>query len=124
MINKTGNDLGRALKRQRQMLDLTLSELVAASGVSPSHLGRIENGSRRPSASVLKSISAPLGFEVEELFSIAGFFSPRTGDTKTATDTFCGRVDPYVCRMLAGESPETQRAVIGILSIMKSLSGR
>jgi hypothetical protein len=32
------------------------------------------------------------------------------------------QLDPYVTRMLAEEPPETQRAVIGILSLLKSIA--
>ena len=33
-----------------------------------------------------------------------------------------GRLDPYVARVLAQEPVEVQRAVIGILTILKSLA--
>jgi hypothetical protein len=34
-----------------------------------------------------------------------------------------GRLDPYVAKLLSQESIEVQRAVIGILNILKSLAG-
>jgi len=37
---------GEVLRRERVRIPLTLQELSAMSGVSPSHLGRIERGER------------------------------------------------------------------------------
>ena len=37
--NNNGENLGKILKQQRVMLSLTLQELAARSGVSPSHPG-------------------------------------------------------------------------------------
>ena len=93
------------------------------SGVSPSHLGRIERGERFPSAGILKKISKPLGFEEDELFTLAGYLSNRpNGISDIQQSSSDNRLDPYVSKMLAQEPVEVQRAVIGILSILKSLS--
>jgi len=46
------------------------------AGVSASHLGRIERGERFPSGSVLRRIAGPLGFEEDELFTLAGYLCP------------------------------------------------
>jgi transcriptional regulator with XRE-family HTH domain len=70
-------NLGRILKQQRVSLPLTLRELSSMSGVSASHLGRIERGERFPSGSVLRKIAGPLGFEEDELFTLAGYLSPQ-----------------------------------------------
>ena len=70
-------DFGRVIKQQRQVAPLTLLELGGMCVVSASHLGRIERGERFPSAQVLRKIAKPLGFEVEELFTLAGFLTPQ-----------------------------------------------
>lgn len=117
------NHLGGIIKQQRVALSLTLQELSAASGVSASHLGRIERGDRFPSAHILRKIARPLSFDEDELFTLAGFLSPQPDGVAEGTPLYGGdRLDPYVARMLAQESVETQRAVIGILSILKSLA--
>ena len=72
------NNLGRILKQQRITVPLTLQELATVSGVSSSHLGRIERGERFPSAHILRKIAKPLGFDEDELFTLAGFLSPQT----------------------------------------------
>ena len=121
--NNNGENLGKILKQQRVMLSLTLQELAARSGVSPSHLGRIERGGRFPSASVLRRIAKPLGFEEGELFSLAGYLSfPSPGIAETKPPYSGGELDPYVSMVLAREPVEVQRTIIGILSILKSIA--
>ncbi len=117
------HNLGLLLKQQRLRIPLTLRKLTELSGVSSSHLGRIERGERFPSASVLRQIAKPLGFEEEELFTLAGFLSPQTPGIAEATPVYSGgRLDPYVAKVLAEEPVEVQRALIGILSMLKSLA--
>ncbi len=120
IMNGSRQNLGKVLKQQRQTLRLTLNEVSEASGVSPSHLGRIENGERFPSADILQRISRPLGFGEEELFALAGYLSPRLHPEDPSPKN---QLDPYVERILAQETPEVQKAVLGILTILKSLSG-
>lgn len=119
------NDLGKILKQQRTNVPLTLQELAAESGVSSSHLGRIERGERFPSARILRKIAKPLGFDEDELFTLAGFLSPQTsGVAEDAGSRYASirQLDPYVAKMLADEPVEVQRAVIGILSLLKSIA--
>ena len=71
------NELGKIIKQQRLSIPLTLQELTAKSGVSSSHLGRIERGERFPSAHVLRKIARPLGFEENELFTLANYLPPQ-----------------------------------------------
>jgi transcriptional regulator with XRE-family HTH domain len=118
------NDLGRIIKQQRITVPLTLQELAAVSGVSSSHLGRIERGERFPSARILRKIAKPLGFDEDELFTLAGFLSPQTADLaeESGSRYTARQLDPYVAKMLAEEPVEVQRAVIGILSLLKSIA--
>lgn len=102
---------------------MTLRELTDMSGVSSSHLGRVERGERFPSASILRRIAKPLGFEEDELFTLAGYLSPTSPGVAEAHPAYSGRqLDPYVAKVLAEEPAEVQRAVIGILSMLKSIS--
>ena len=121
---RDNNNLGRILKQQRITIPLTLQELAAVSGVSSSHLGRVERGERFPSAHILRKIAKPLGFDEDELFTLAGFLSPQTPSVaEERISGYSGRhLDPYVTRILAEEPVEVQRAVIGILSILKSVA--
>lgn len=117
------SNLGKILKQQRLSLPMTLRELTAASGVSSSHLGRIERGERFPSAHILRKIAKPLGFEEDELFTLAGFLSPQTQGVAEKEVSYRNRqLDPSVARILAEEPVEVQRAVIGILTVLKSVT--
>ena len=93
------------------------------SKVSASHLGRIERGERFPSAHILRKIAKPLGFDENDLFTLAGFLSPQSsGIAETDIPSSGGGLDPYVARVLSQEPVDVQRAVIGILTILKSIA--
>jgi len=117
--------LGRIIKQRRTAMRLTLRELATASGISASHLGRIDKGERFPSAYVLRRIAKPLAFDENELFTLAGFLSPIPAEEakRKPRGTVLG-LDPYVAKVLAEEPLEVQRAVIRILAILKSLARR
>ena len=123
MTANNRNDLGKILKQRRVTIPLTLQELARAAGVSPSHLGRIERGNRFPSARILRKIARPLGFEEGELFALAGYLSPQPPSLGEAREEYSGRhLDPYVARVLAQEPLDVQRAVVTILSVLKSMA--
>jgi len=123
MDSEYDNHLGRIIKQQRISLSLTLQELAGKSSVSASHLGRIERGERFPSAHILQRIAKPLSFEEDELFTLAGYLSPQSPTIAEAISPYSSeRLDPYVARALAQEPIEMQRAVIGILTILKSIA--
>ena len=123
-MSRVSNDLGRIIKQQRIAIPLTLQELATASSVSSSHLGRIERGERFPSAHILRRIAKPLGFDEDELFTLAGFLSPQiSGVAEEKSATYGNRrLDPYVAKLLAEEPVEIQRAVIGILNTVKLIA--
>lgn len=122
-MNEYRKNLGKIIKQQRQAANLTLHKLSAASGVSPSHLGRIEKGERFPSASILQRIAKPLGFGEDELFTLAGYLSPHfSSDSDKRDYQSKNSLDPYVARILSQEPVEVQRAVVGVLTILKSIS--
>ncbi len=115
--------IGGVLKRQRRLMALTLRELTEKSGVSSSHLGRIERGERHPSALVLRKLARPLGFAEGELFSLAGYLSPPSVGLKESSVPYSrGHLDPYVSQVLSQETVEIQRAALGILNILQSLA--
>ena len=123
-MSTTTGDLGKIIKHQRISIPLTLQKLAQISGVSSSHLGRIERGERFPSAHILRKLAKPLGFDEDELFTLAGFLSPEipgVGEKKGA-EYINRHLDPYVATMLTEEPPEIQRAVIGILAILKTIA--
>jgi transcriptional regulator with XRE-family HTH domain len=122
MHNKGDINLGRLLKQRRLMRQMTLRELTGISGISSSHLARIEKGQRFPSASVLRKLAGPLGFEESELFSLAGYLSQRPSGVEEGRADYGQHLDTYVVQMLSQEPVEVQRTVIGILSILKNVA--
>jgi transcriptional regulator with XRE-family HTH domain len=123
-MERSASNLGKILKQQRISIPMTLQQLATASGVSSSHLGRIERGERFPSAHILRKIAKPLGFDEDELFTLAGFLSPQTPGIAEERKAGYGsrQLDPYVAKILSEEPVEVQRAVIGILTIIKSIA--
>jgi transcriptional regulator with XRE-family HTH domain len=119
MTNNSKN-LGRIIKQQRAMRGLTLQQLGEMSGVSSSHLGRIERGERFPSARLLGKIARPLDFSKSELLVFADYL-PSQSSTRD-TDPSGRRLDPYVATVLAQERVETKRGVVLILSVLKSMA--
>jgi transcriptional regulator with XRE-family HTH domain len=119
----TNSDFGRIIKQQRVSFQLTLQQLSEKSGVSPSHLGRIERGQRFPSAHILRKIAQPLGFDEDELFTLAGYLSSEPIGINEKDITYVsGRLDPYVAAVLSQEPVEVQRVVIGILTLLKNIN--
>ncbi len=117
------NHLGTIIKQKRVMIPLTLQELTAMSGVSSSHLGRIERGERFPSARILRKIAKPLGFDEDGLFTLAGYLSPQSPSVAEKNPVYSGnQLDPYVASVLAREPVDVQRAVIAFLTILKSIA--
>ena len=56
---------------------------------------------------------------------LAGYLTPPAsgvGERKASYGVATGRLDPYVANLLAQETPEVQRAVIGILTMLKNIA--
>jgi DNA-binding XRE family transcriptional regulator len=60
--------IGREVRRFREKLGLTISELAKSSGISAGMLSKIENGSTSPSLSSLQALSKALHVPVTALF--------------------------------------------------------
>jgi len=123
VTNNHGKNLGTILRQQRVAIPFTLRKISSLSGVSQSHLARIERGERFPSANILRKIAKPLGFEESELFTLAGYLSnEQSPATEGLKDFTIEGLDTYVANALVQEPVQVQRAVIGILGILKSLT--
>ena len=115
------NNLAGIIKQRRIAVRLTIRELAAISGVSASHLARIERGQRFPSAHILRKIAGPLSINEGELFALAGFLSAPAGIEDTVGGMLPG-LDPDVAQVLAEEAFAVQRAAVGVLNILKALA--
>ena len=123
MTNGTLDQIGSVLKQQRLSVPLTLTELATKAKVSPSHLGRIERGQRFPSARILRRIARPLGFEENEIFTLAGYLTPQLPSLAEDGAPYAGRrLDPVVARLLSQEPVEVQRHVAAGLVEVKGVA--
>ena len=116
-------NLGSIIRHRRRTIPLTLLELARLSGVSVSHLARIESGERFPSASVLRHIAKPLRFTEQELLILAGYMTPELTTLREEGEEYAvGRLDMRVAKVLAQEPVEVQRAVLKMLPVLKSIA--
>jgi len=76
------NNLGLILGVRRKEKGLTLRQLVSLSGVSMSHIARVERGERFPSGPILRKLAEPLDFSEIELMKLAGFMSRDAVDDR------------------------------------------
>jgi transcriptional regulator with XRE-family HTH domain len=60
--------IGREVRRQREKLDITISELAKAAGISAGMLSKIENGATSPSLSSLQALAQALQVPLTTFF--------------------------------------------------------
>ena len=111
-------ELSKMLKQRRLLAELTLLELAAKSGVSQSHLARIERGERFPSGHILRKIAKALELDESLLLIVAGYLSPQPSSGEYRLE----RLDPYVAKVLSEEPAHIQRAVVSLLTVVKAIA--
>lgn len=119
-MTQDSSSIGKIVKQLRLRADMTRLRLGIESRVSASHLTRIENGQRFPSAKVLRRIAPHLGIGEIELLGFAGYLSPTQSGMAGVPDST--RLDPYVVAFLSQEPVEVQRAVISVFSALKYIA--
>jgi len=119
MIENNRN-LGKILKQRRVMIPLTLQGLSAKSGVSESHLGRLERGERFPSARILRKIARPLGFSEHELLAFADYLPSQSLNMDDSVNV--RQLDPYVAAVLSQDPVEIQRTIVAVHSVLKNMA--
>lgn len=107
------NEIGKTLEQRRLSLELTLRELADKSGVSASHLSRIEKGERFPSGHILRKLAKPLKLDESLLMTIAGYL-PESSEEHVYKG-----LDPYVAKVLSEESVHVQQTVAALLTVLK-----
>lgn len=116
------NDLGEILKERRKSKKLTLKQVADLSGVSMSHLARIERGERFPSGRILRKLAKaePLGFTEVELFRQAGYLSrDESKDRKEAKMIEIERLSNGKAVYIDGEGFTTEEAHEIIIRLTK-----
>jgi transcriptional regulator with XRE-family HTH domain len=72
-------DLGRYLRAQREIAQLSLRHLARMTKVSDSYLSQLERGLYQPSPTVLRAVADGLGISPDELFRRMGWLSSEEG---------------------------------------------
>lgn len=62
-------DMGKRVRKQRQLIGLTQQELAERIGVSTSFVGHVERGTRKASLETLVALSNALGVGVDYLLA-------------------------------------------------------
>lgn len=121
MESERQDGIGHLIRQRRISLSLSGEQLAEASGISPSHVTRIERGERFPSGRVLNKLAKPLHFEEDELMALAGYLKekPTVCEDRLATSY---HLDPLVRNLLSQETVEMQRLVWAVLEVMKVLA--
>jgi len=118
-MTTASNEIGKTLKQQRLSLELTLRELAARSGISASHLARVERGERFPSGHILRKIAKPLDLDENLLMVIAGYLPPQPSSETGEEHRIYRGLDPYVAKVLSEESVHVQRTMVTLFIILK-----
>ena len=80
-------DMGKRIRKQRQLIGLTQQELAERIGVSTSFVGHVERGTRKASLETLVALSNALGVGVDDL--LAGSLQSSPGEENPS-----GAMDP------------------------------
>lgn len=77
---KIDTNINEFLKEQRLSQHLSIHNLSSLSGVSASHISRIERTKRNPSSKILKKLSSPLNVDYATLLQVANLLSVGSSD--------------------------------------------
>jgi transcriptional regulator with XRE-family HTH domain len=81
--------IGTALRRAREVRELSAVDAARASGISPAYLSRLENDAvKKPSPNVLHRLSEALGMPYSDLMRLSGYRVP--GDTAGSSNEAIG----------------------------------
>ena len=73
-------NLGKFIKRQRELAQLSVRQLADICGISNPYLSQIERGLRTPSSMILQSLAKGLRMSAETLYVQAGMIDPRDAE--------------------------------------------
>jgi transcriptional regulator with XRE-family HTH domain len=86
--------LGRAIRTQRQLSQLSLRDLAALTDVSNAYLSQIERGMHEPSVRVLRAVAEALDMPADTLLREAGLLGDDGEHADAASAEAAIRNDP------------------------------
>jgi transcriptional regulator with XRE-family HTH domain len=104
-------DLGRYLRAQREIAQLSLRHLARVTKVSDSYLSQLERGLYQPSPEVLRAIAEGLGISPDALFRRMGWLSEDASVVVSVPDAIAAdeRLSPAQKSALV----QTYKAMVG-----------
>jgi transcriptional regulator with XRE-family HTH domain len=123
LVVRNNNRLGEYLKSLRQDMGISQYKLAGITGLSVSHICRLEKGNRLPSGTMIVALARALGVAEKELLAMAGYIAANqsTGKYESPVNPETG-LDPLVLKALAQETPKLQRQIIQVFQSMKQLA--
>jgi len=114
------NQIGKYLKSLRISMGISQYKLAAISGITVSHICRLEKGNRLPSGGMIVKLARALGIAEKELLVMTGCIE-ATEETRNAESKrhLEAEIDHLVVYTLAQETPELQRQIIEVLQMLK-----
>ncbi|MFT4008691.1 MAG: helix-turn-helix transcriptional regulator [Nocardioidaceae bacterium] len=103
-------DLGKYLRAQREIAQVSLRTLARMTNVSDSYLSQLERGMYQPSPEVLTSIATGLGLAPDQLFRRMGWL-PASG-----TSGYAGVLDA-----IAGDDKLSQQQKSALVQTYKAM---
>jgi len=118
------NKVGKYLKSLRIGMGISQSKLADITGLSVSHICRMEKGNRLPSGFVIVKLARVFGLDEKELLTMTGYIeATQTPRQVESTRHLEAKIDPLVVNTLAQETPELQRQIIEVLQMLKKTAG-
>ncbi|MCK6586558.1 MAG: helix-turn-helix transcriptional regulator [Polyangiaceae bacterium] len=95
-------ELGQEIRRRREALNWTLSDLAERADLTPNYIGSIENGFRDPSVSTLIALGRAFEIEPGELVGQLPNISPEAQEIARLADEVSPEIRHSVHAILLG----------------------
>ena len=99
-------DIGKFIREQRQLAELSLRRLADLAGVSNPYLSQIERGLRKPSAEILQQLAKALEVSAETMYVQAGILDAEVAQESSGLEAAIRRATEL--------SEEQRKALLGV----------
>lgn len=114
----TNKELGLYLRKIRENCALSLRQVGNQSSISYSHLSMIENGTRKPTALILKQLAKVYNLDYIDLYEKAGYIDLSKNDKSTPTTSSLTSSYSYI--NTEGLSKEDIEDVLNFIEFIKN----
>jgi len=104
--------LGSALKKSRELLNLTLKEVEKATKISNAYLSQLENDKiKQPSATVLYKLAAVYKLDLNDLLEASGLVKRQDKGEKSTSNEWLKRLAFYADDLDADQKDEVLKYI-------------